>query len=335
MKLASLNSGRDGRLVVVNENLTAAAPVPKFPTLQAALDSWSLAEPVLREIARGLQTGRLPSVRFEEADCASPLPRAFQFLDGSAFVNHVELVRRARGATMPDAFWSDPLMYQGGSDQLTGPHAEITGLREEWGIDFEAEIGVIVDDVSAGCDRAEAAAAIRLLVLINDVSLRDLIPVEVAKGFGFLQSKPPSALSPVAVTPDELGEHWDGGRLHLALRSTLNGRLFGRPDAGSAMIFDFPDLIVHAARTRPLGAGTIIGSGTVSNRGPKDTPGRRVDDGGVGYSCILEQRIVEQLSSATVRTPFLRDNDEVRIEMWLPTGASIFGAIAQRLRAVA
>jgi fumarylacetoacetate (FAA) hydrolase len=246
-------------------------------------------------------------------------------------VNHVELVRKARGAEMPQSFWTDPLMYQGGSDSFLGPRDPIPMADEAWGIDFEAEVAVITADVPMGASREEAAAAIRLVVLVNDVSLRNLIPGELAKGFGFFQSKPSSTLSPVAVTPDELGDSWDGGRLHLPLLSVLNGQPFGRPNAGIDMTFDFPTLIAHAARTRPLGAGTIVGSGTVSNKDPEGGPGRPIRQGGLGYSCIAEQRTVETIVDGEARTPFMRFGDRIRVEMKDKGGHSIFGAIEQEV----
>ena len=246
-------------------------------------------------------------------------------------MNHVELVRRARGAQMPESFWTDPLMYQGGSDSFLGPRDPIPAADEAHGIDFEAEVAVIVDDVPMGASREEAAAAIRLFVLVNDVSLRNLIPAELAKGFGFFQSKPSSALSPVAVTPDELGDAWSEGKLHLPLLSTLNGKPFGCPDAAVDMTFDFATLIAHAARTRPLGAGAIIGSGTVSNKDRDGGPGKPIAEGGVGYSCIAEQRTVETIVSGEARTPFMRFGDTIRIEMKDKAGKSIFGAIEQEV----
>src|SRR5918995_7151954 len=316
MKLSSLNQGRDGRLVVVSRDLTRATDAFFIvPTLQGALDDWSRIEPRLRDLAEQLEHGSVPSFRFHEHDCASPLPRAYQWADGSAYVNHVELVRRARGAEMPASFWTDPLMYQGGSDSFLGPREPIAMVSEAWGIDFEGEVAVILGDLALGASREEAAAAIRLVVIVNDVSLRNLIPGELGKGFGFFQAKPSSTLSPVAVTPDALGEAWDGGKLHLPLLSTLNGKPFGRPDAGVDMTFDFPTLIAHAARTRPLGAGTIIGSGTVSNKDEDGSPGKPVAEGGLGYSCIAEQRTVEAIRFGEARTPFLAFGDQVRIEM--------------------
>jgi fumarylacetoacetate (FAA) hydrolase len=332
MKLASLKQGRDGRLVVVSRDLTRATDTFFIvPTLQAALDDWERCASRLQDLAEQLEHGSVPSFRFHEHDCASPLPRAYQWADGSAYVNHVELVRRARGAEMPQSFWTDPLMYQGGSDSFLGPRDPIPAADESHGIDFEAEVAVVTGDVPMACSRDEAAAAIRLIVLVNDVSLRNLIPGELAKGFGFFQSKPSSALSPVAVTPDELGDCWDGGKLHRPLLSTLNGKPFGRPDAGVDMTFDFPTLVAHAARTRPLGAGTIIGSGTVSNKDPNGGPGKPIDDGGLGYSCIAEQRTVETIDAGEARTPFMRFGDRIRIEMKDPKGHSIFGAIEQEV----
>ncbi len=334
MKLSSLNQGRDGRLVVVSRDLTRATDAFFIvPTLQGALDDWDRVAPRLQDLSAQLELGSVPSFRFHEHDCASPLPRAYQWADGSAYVNHVELVRRARGAEMPASFWTDPLMYQGGSDSFLGPRDPIPALDEAHGIDFEAEVAVITGDVPMGATREEAAAAIRLVVLVNDVSLRNLIPAELAKGFGFFHAKPSSALSPAAVTPDELGEAWDGGRLHLPLLSSLNGAPFGKPNAGADMTFDFPALIAHAAKTRSLGAGTIIGSGTVSNRDEGGGPGRPIAEGGLGYSCIAEQRTVETILRGEARTPFMRFGDTIRIEMKDRAGHSIFGAIEQEVTA--
>jgi fumarylacetoacetate (FAA) hydrolase len=331
MKLATLKDGtRDGRLVVVSRDLTrftSAALVA--PTLQAALDDWLSVAPKLGELAEGLEHGAVPSERFHEREAASPLPRAYQWADGSAYINHVELVRRARGADMPASFWTDPLMYQGGSDTFLGPRDSILMADEAWGIDFEAEVAVIVDDVPMGAGRDEALSKIRLLMLVNDVSLRNLAPAELAKGFGFFHSKPSSAFSPVAVTPEALGNAWCDGKVHLPLLSTLNGRLFGKPDAGTDMTFDFGTLVAHAAKTRRLGAGTIIGSGTVSNKDADGGPGRPVSDGGLGYSCIAEIRTVETLRQGKPRTPFLRFGDTIRIEMKDRDNRSIFGAIEQ------
>jgi len=332
MKLASLKQGRDGRLVVVSRDLTRATDAFFIvPTLQSALDDWDRFGPRLQDLGQQLEHGSVPSFRFHEHHCASPLPRAYQWADGSAYVNHVELVRRARGAEMPQSFWTDPLIYQGGSDAFLGPRDPIPVGDESFGIDFEAEVAVITGDVPMACSREEAAAAIRLVVLVNDVSLRNLIPGELAKGFGFFQSKPSSALSPVAVSPDQLGEAWDGGKLNLPLLSTLNDRPFGRPNSGDDMTFDFPTLIAHAAKTRPLGAGTIIGSGTVSNKDREGGPGRPIAEGGSGYSCIAEQRTVETILGGEPRTPFMRFGDRIRIEMRDAKGVSIFGAIEQEV----
>ncbi len=332
MKLASLKHGRDGRLVVVSEDLAwcvDASPVAE--TLQAALDDWSHAEPKLRALEESLMHGSVPKERFHERECASPLPRAYQWADGSAYVNHVELVRKARGAEMPESFWTDPLMYQGGSDAFLGPRDPIPLADEAWGCDFEAEIAVIVDDVRQGASVEEAAAAIRLVMLVNDVSLRNLIPNELAKGFGFFHAKPSSAFSPVAVTPDALGEAWKDGKVHLPLFSAINGKAFGKPNAGEEMTFNFPTLIAHAARTRPLCAGTIIGSGTVSNRDPEGSPGKPVSAGGLGYSCIAEMRTVETINGGKPETPFLAHGDLVEIEMHDRRGRSIFGRIEQEV----
>ncbi|KQY11289.1 fumarylacetoacetate hydrolase family protein [Rhizobium sp. Root482] len=330
MKLATLkDSTRDGRLVVVSRDLTRCSEVGHIArTLQAALDDWQHVSPRLAEVADGLETGAQPSARFHEHDAASPLPRAYQWADGSAYVNHVELVRKARNAAMPESFWTEPLIYQGGSDSFLGPRDPIVMAEESYGIDMEAEIAVIVDDVPMGASPEEARAAIRLIMLVNDVSLRGLIPAELAKGFGFFQSKPSSAFSPVAVTPDELGEAFDGGKLSLPLLVDLNGKPFGRADAGTDMTFDFGQLISHAAKTRPLCAGTIIGSGTVSNK-LDSGPGKPVSAGGAGYSCIAEIRMIETIETGTAATPFMRFGDTVRIEMKDRTGHSIFGAIEQ------
>ncbi len=299
------------------------------PTLQAALDDWEHAAPRLADLAEALEHGAAPSFRFHEQDAHSPLPRAYQWADGSAYVNHVALVRQARKAEMPASFWTDPLMYQGGSDAFLAPRDPIPVADEAYGIDFEAEIAVIIGDVPMGCDSAAAAGAIRLLMLVNDVSLRNLIPAELGKGFGFFQSKPSSAFSPVAVTPDELGSAWDGGKIALPLLSSLNDRPFGKPRADIDMTFDFPALIAHAAKTRPLSAGTIIGSGTVSNRDSGGGPGRPIAEGGLGYACIAEQRMVETILAGKPATPFLKFGDRVRIEMKDVDGHSIFGAIEQ------
>ncbi|MBI2253103.1 MAG: fumarylacetoacetate hydrolase family protein [Proteobacteria bacterium] len=335
MKLASLKNGRlekrgrDGALHVVDRALTRACPVADFPTLQAALDDWASAEPALKALSQRLEAHEIRGIAFDPRNCLSPLPRAYQWADGSAYVNHVELVRKARGAEMPASFWTDPLMYQGGSDSFLAPTENIPAGDPKWGCDFEAEIAVVTDDVKLGTGPEDAMTRIRLVMLVNDVSLRGLIPDELAKGFGFFQSKPSSAFSPVAVTPDELGAAWDGRKLTGALNSYLNGEMFGCPDAGTDMTFDFPTLIAHAAKSRPLGAGTIIGSGTVSNRGPDGGPGSWVSEGGRGYSCIAERRMVEQITGGKPVTPFLKSGDRVRIDMLDTAGASIFGAIDQ------
>ena len=334
MKLASLKFGRDGRLVVVSRDLTRCAPATGVaPTLQAALDDWPRAEPALRAIAEALERGGGPALSFDAADAASPLPRAYQWADGSAYLNHVELVRRARGAEMPPSFLVDPLLYQGGSDGFLAPTDPIPLGEAAWGLDFEAEVAVIVGDTPMGADPAAALGAVRLVMLCNDVSLRGLIPDELAKSFGFFQSKPASAFSPVAVTPDELGEAWRGGKLHGQVRIDLNGVPFGRVDAGQDMNFGFGELIAHAARTRTLAAGAIVGSGTVSNCGPDGDPGKPAQAGGAGYACIAEQRTVETLLEGAPRTPFLKAGDSVRIEMLDAAGHSIFGAIDQTARA--
>ena len=333
MKLASLKNGtRDGRLVVVSRDLTRCTDTSFLvPTLQAALDDWRRIAPHLEALAESLDHGAVPSERFHEHDSHSPLPRAYQWADGSAYVNHVELVRKARNAEMPDTFWTDPLMYQGGSDTFLGPRDPIVMADEAWGIDMEGEVAVIVDDVPAGASVDEARDAIRLVMLVNDVSLRGLIPAELAKGFGFFQSKPSSAFSPVALTPAELGDAWDGGKVNLPLCVDYNGKPFGRAEAGVDMTFDFPTLIAHAARTRPLAAGTIIGSGTVSNK-LDGGPGKPISEGGVGYSCIAEIRTIETIEQGGPKTPFMRFGDVVRIEMKDKAGHSIFGAIEQTVQ---
>lgn len=334
MKLASLKSGRDGLLVVVSKDLAWCADATDVaPTLQAALDDWEELEGPLRDFAARLESGDVERMPFDETMVHSPLPRAYQWADGSAYVNHVALVRKARKAEMPETFWTDPLMYQGGSDTFLAPREPIPLADVAWGCDMEGEVAVVVDDVPQGSSREACLAAVRLVMLVNDVSLRNLIPAELAKGFGFFQSKPASAFSPVAVTPDELGAAWKDGKLHGALRVSLNGEPFGRADAGVDMTFDFGQLIAHAAKTRDLGAGSIIGSGTVSNRGPDGGPGKPVKDGGLGYSCIAEVRTVETLQHGEARTPFLRPGDRVRVEMLDAGGRSIFGAIDQVVEA--
>jgi fumarylacetoacetate (FAA) hydrolase len=303
MKLASLKGGRDGKLVVVSRDLSRASLVTDIAlTLQAALDDWATIAPKLHQAAADLEAGKRDSFAFDEAACASPLPRAYQWADGSAYVNHVELVRKARGAEMPQSFWTDPLMYQGGSDAFLGPRDDIVMASEDYGIDLEAEVAVITDDVPMAVMPADAAKHIKLIMLVNDVSLRNLIPAELAKGFGFFQSKPSSAFSPVAVTPDELGDAWKDGKVHLPLIADINGKRLGAPNAGVDMTFDFPTLIAHAAKTRPLGAGCIIGSGTVSNV-----------DRSAGSCCLAEVRMLETIDQGKPVTPFLKFGDTVTI----------------------
>ena len=320
MKLASLRRGdRDGRLAVVSRDLTRCQLVPGIaPTLQAALDDWSTVQPRLAERAAALELSSASSevMAFDPAQCAAPLPRAYHWVDGSAYVNHVELVRKARGADMPASFWTDPLVYQGGSDDLLGARDDVPFGDTAWGIDLEAEVAVITDDVPMGTGAADAAAHIKLVMLVNDWSLRGLIPGELAKGFGFYQSKPATAFSPVAVTPDELGAAWRDSKVHLPLESRINGQVFGRPDAGTDMTFSFAQLIAHATKTRRLGAGAIVGSGTVSNY-----------DRSRGSSCLAEKRTLEQLEHGAPRTPFLKFGDRVAIEMLDAEGRSIFGAL--------
>jgi fumarylacetoacetate (FAA) hydrolase len=323
MKLASLRgTHRDGQLIIVDRSLERYVPVPDIaPTLQAALDRWNEVEPQLRAAAGKLASADPAQVRrFDARACAAPLPRAYQWLDGSAYLHHVELVRKARGAQMPASFRTDPLMYQGGSDVLLGAYDDAAFLSEEHGIDLEAEVAVVTDDVPLGTTSEASAAHVKLIVLVNDWSLRNLIPAELAKGFGFLQSKPATAFSAIAATPDELAGAWHGGKLHLPLVSQINGAVLGSPNAGVDMSFSFYDLLAHAARTRKLGAGTILGSGTVANRDP-----------GRGCSCLAERRTLEVLEYGSARTPFLKFGDRVRIEMLAESGASIFGALDQQV----
>ncbi len=332
MKLASLKHGRDGELIVVSRDLKQAVKATGIaPTLQAALDDWATLAPRLQVLSDELNVGKAShAFAFDQAACASPLPRAYQWADGSAYVNHVELVRKARNAEMPESFWHDPLMYQGGSDSFIGPRDPVPLASEDWGIDFEAEVAVITDDVPMGASPEICAEQIRLIMLVNDVSLRGLIPAELAKGFGFFQSKPSSVFSPVAVTPDELGEAWQDGRVHLPLLVTYNQQLFGKANAGEDMTFNFPQIIAHAAKTRPLGAGAIIGSGTVSNK--QDTEyGSAVAEGGMGYSCIAEVRMIETINTGKPQTSFMKFGDTIRIEMLDANGQSVFGAIDQRM----
>ncbi|NVJ58114.1 MAG: fumarylacetoacetate hydrolase family protein [Vibrionaceae bacterium] len=333
MKLATLkNNTRDGLLVVVNKQLTKCVAVPEIAEhLQQALDYWDRVEPQLNEVYIALNEGELLNeMDFDPELCESPLPRAFQWADGSAYVNHVELVRKARGAEMPPSFWTDPLMYQGGSDAFIGPRDDIPVASEEWGIDFEGEVAVITDDVPMGASVEQAASSIKLLMLVNDVSLRGLIPNELAKGFGFFQSKPSSVFSPVAVTPDELGDAWDGGKVNLPLLSHYNNEPFGCPNAGVDMTFEFPELVAHAAKTRPLSAGAIIGSGTVSNKQGTDF-GTAISEGGVGYSCIAEVRMIETIRDGKPSTRFMKFGDRIKMEMLDKNGQSIFGSIDQQV----
>ena len=330
MKLASLKEGRDGRLVVVSDDLAWYADAAHLcPTLQAALDDWERVAPTLELLATDLRNEAIPRARFHEHDAAAPLPRAYQWADGSAYVNHVALVRQARGAELPESYWHDPLLYQGGSDSFLGARDPIALAEEGWDADFEAEVVVVTGDVPQGTTRDDALGLIRLVGLTNDVSLRGLIADEVAKGFGFFQSKPASSFSPVFVTPESLGAWWRDGKLHRRLMVERNGQPFGRADAGTDMTFDFGALIAHAARTRRLGAGTIIGSGTVSNRDADGGPGRPIGEGGLGYSCIAEPRAVETLRGGEATTPFLRRGDTVRIWAEDDRHHTIFGAIEQ------
>ncbi|MEM7431100.1 MAG: fumarylacetoacetate hydrolase family protein [Pseudomonadota bacterium] len=329
MKLASLKDGRDGRLVVVSRDLSRYLDASAVAaTLQAALDDWENASQHLSTLANEVETGA--GEAFDQSLCASPLPRAYQWADGSAYVNHVELVRKARGAEIPESFWTDPLMYQGGSDSFLGPRDDIVMADTAWGIDFEAEVAIVTGDVPMGIAAADAGAYIQLIMIVNDVSLRGLIPGELAKGFGFFQSKPSSAFAPVAVTPDELGEAWKDNKVHLPLRSTYNDSEFGKPEAGIDMTFDFAELVAHAAKSRPLCAGTIIGSGTVSNK-LDGGPGKPVAAGGVGYSCIAEIRMIETIESGSPATSFMQFGDRIQIDMLDSNGDSIFGTIDQRV----
>ena len=321
MKLASIKQGRDGQLVVVNSLMQRYMAVTDIaPTLQAALDNWGRCKDQLLGAYQQLENGELEGQLFNAELCASPLPRAFQWADGSAYVNHVELVRKARNAVMPEYFWTDPLMYQGGSDSFLGPREDIAVAIEAWGIDFEAEVAVIVDDVPMGVSADQARQHIQLVMLVNDVTLRNLIPGELAKGFGFYHAKPSSAFSPVAVSPKALGDAWDGAKLHLPLRAILNGDLVGQPNAGIDMTFDFGQLIAHAAKTRPLCAGTVVGSGTVSNL-----------DRSNGSCCLAEVRMLETIANGSATTEFMRFGDRIQIDMLDDSGQSIFGEIDQKV----
>lgn len=323
MKLATLkNNTRDGQLIVVSRDLATAVKVADIATtLQMALDNWSAIAHQLDAVYQSLNNGDSEnSFAFVQNECESPLPRAYQWADGSAYVNHVELVRKARNAEMPETFWTDPLMYQGGSDSFIGPRDDIVVASEEFGIDFESEVAVITDDVPMGATAKETAQHIKLLMLVNDVSLRNLIPGELGKGFGFFGSKPSSAFSPVAITPDELGEAWDGTKVYLPLTTHLNNEMFGQPNCGVDMTFDFPTIVAHAAKTRPLGAGCIVGSGTISNY-----------DRSAGSSCLAEKRMLEIIADGKPNTSFMQFGDTVRIEMFDNNGDSIFGAIDQKV----
>ncbi len=325
MKLATYKDGsRDGQLVVVSRDLTSAHYASAIATrLQQVLDDWNFLSPQLEDLAAALNDGKARhAFAFEPSRCMAPLPRAYQWADGSAFVNHVELVRRARNAEMPASFWTDPLMYQGGSDDFIGPTDDIVAVSTDWGIDFEAEVAVITGDIASGTSPEAAIDGIRLVMLANDVSLRNLIPAELAKGFGFFQSKPATAFSPVAVTPDGLGDAWHGGRLHLDLESTWNGTRTGHCNAGEEMTFHFGQLIAHLCKTRNCRAGSIIGSGTVSNK-----------DWTRGYSCIAEKRAIETIATGSPKTPFMQFGDTIRIEMKNGEGQSLFGAIDQQVAA--
>ena len=333
MKLATYkNNTRDGKLMLVSRDLSKAVAVADIAvTLQAALDDWAKVEPLLQARYDELNEGKLFNVvNFSESDCESPLPRAYQWADGSAYVNHVELVRKARGAEMPETFWTDPLMYQGGSDDFIGPRDDVLLPSDDWGIDFEGEVAVITGDVPMGIDAERAGSNIKLLMLVNDVSLRGLIPGELAKGFGFFQSKPSSVFSPVAVTPDELGDAWKHNKVHLPLISHYNGELFGKPEAGEDMTFDFGQLVAHAAKSRNLGAGAIIGSGTVSNKQGTDH-GSAISEGGLGYSCIAEVRMIETIRDGSPSTAFMSFGDTIRIEMFDKQGNSEASLVCDHL----
>jgi fumarylacetoacetate (FAA) hydrolase len=323
VKLATIKDGsRDGRLAVVSRDLARAVHADGIAmTMQQALDDWRAASPKLAALAAALEAGTAGGAfAFDPGAAMAPLPRAHHWVDGSAYVNHVELVRKARGAEMPASFWTDPLVYQGGSDDFLGPTEDASFVNEDWGIDLEGEVAVVTDDVAMSTDAQAARTHIKLVMLVNDWSLRNLIPGELAKGFGFYQSKPATAFSPVAVTPDELGEAWDGGKVHLPLVVHLNGKLLGRPDAGVDMTFDFGQLIAHVTMTRRLGAGAIVGSGTISNY-----------DRSLGSCCLAEVRMLETVAKGKPSTPFMSFGDRVRIEMLDPRGESIFGAIEQRV----
>lgn len=321
MKVASLKHGRDGQLVLVSRDLSRYCDAGDIaPTLQAALDDWARLEPALADRAAALEAGLVSSRDFDPVACDAPLPRAYHWADGSAYVTHVELVRKARGAELPQSFWEDPLVYMGASDAFIGPRDPIPVEDEAWGIDFEAEVVVVTDDVPAGVSAEQAVSHIKLIGLVNDVSLRNLIPGELAKQFGFYQSKPWTSFTPVLATPEELGSAWDGRRLHLPLRAVLNGRQVGAPNAGVDMTFDFPTLIAHCAKSRSLVAGTVIGSGTVSNVGSKD-----------GSCCLAEVRCLETIGEGEPKTPFMQFGDRIEIFMLDGDGNTVFGSIDQRV----
>ncbi len=322
MKLASLKSGRDGQLVVVSRDLSRAVLATDIvPTLQAALDEWSNCEALLQARFDALQAGSSGAeFDFSNADVAAPLPRCFHWADGSAYVTHVELVRKARGAELPASFWTDPLIYMGASDAFLAAQDDIPVTNEDWGIDFEAEVVVLTDDVPAGTDANQARKHIKLIGLVNDVSLRNLIAAELGKQFGFYQSKPHTSFTPVLVTPDELDQAWDGAKIHLPLHATLNGTKIGAPNAGVDMTFDFGQLIAHAAKSRPLIAGTVVGSGTVANQGSPD-----------GSCCLAEVRCLETIADGKPSTPFMSFGDRIEIEMFNKDGHSIFGKIDQKV----
>lgn len=336
MKVATLKNGtRDGQLVLVSRDLSRCIEVEDLArTLQFALDDWDNLSPRLESRYKALNEDPSMGVAFDPTRCESPLPRSYQWADGSAYINHVELVRRARGAEVPESFYSDPLMYQGASDGFFGPRDPIELTDYQWGYDMEAEIAVITDDVELGTTPEQAAKHIKLIMLLNDISLRNLIPAELAKGFGFFQSKPPTAFSPVAVTLDEIEDYWTGRTIDLPMRVDLNGEPFGRAEAGTDATFGLTDLIAHVAKTRSLSAGSIIGSGTISNRGPDGGPGKPISEGGKGYSCIAEIRMIETILNGAPSTPFLKSGDRVRIEMLDKEGASVFGAIDQSVEQV-
>lgn len=333
MKLATLNDGtRDGKLVVVSKDLTRYCAADNIaPTLQAALDNWAEIAPKLEVLAQDVEHEAVPCERFHEREAHSPLPRAYQWADGSAYINHVELVRKARDAEVPESFYHDPLMYQGGSDTFLAPRDDIPLGDTAWGCDMEGEVAVITDDVPMGVSVEDAASHIKLIMLVNDVSLRGLIPGELAKGFGFFQSKPSSAFSPVCVTPDELGDAWRDTLIHLPLMVDYNGETFGRAEVGVDATFNMAQLVAHAAKTRNLGAGAIIGSGTISNKGADGGPGKPVNEGGLGYSCIAEIRMIETIYDGAPKTDFMKPGDTVRVEMRDKDNHSIFGAIEQKV----